>query len=540
MLLRGGAEKQNAHRHMDRLAKDLHLLACGLGLVILSLPGEQLLEAIRQGLLSEPGPFLCPAEHCRLHKNSQKSGRSCEWIFKNLFRIRTVRSQNILYTRAGDGSGPMSKRTGKMSQAIRKDDPMDQNTPQSLVLPRIERLKVQNFRALHQVKFTNLTPLTVLLGPNGSGKSTVFDVFAFLSECFESGLRRAWEKRGRARELKSRGGEGPILIEVAYREQSGKPKERSPLITYHLEVDEKNGRPTVVREWLRWKRGAHGQPFNFLDYADGVGRVVSGELPDTQDKRIEVPLSSSDTLAVNALGQLAENPRVVALRNFIMGWHVSYLSSEDARVQPEAGPQERLSKTGDNLANVIQYLSEEHSEDMELIFRKLQERIPKVKAVTTDPMPDGRLLLQIKDAPFEKPTMARFASDGTLKMLAYLVLLHDPSPPPFIGIEEPENFLHPRLLHGLAAEYRKASGSTQVLVTTHSPYFLDALQPKEVWVLWRDKDGYTQCHCLGQNKRVKAFMDAGAQLGDLWMEGHFEVGDPLTRSGMPVQEEGGD
>ena len=174
--------------------------------------------------------------------------------------------------------------------------------------PRIERLKVRNFRALRDVELTHLTPLTVLLGPNGSGKSTVFDVFAFLAECFESGLRRAWDKRGRGRELKSRGGEGPALIEIAYREQP-----RRSLITYHLEVDERKGRPVVVSEWLRWKRGRYGAPFRFLDYADGNGRVISGELPDAQDERIEVPLSSPDTLAVNALGQLAENPRVVAL-----------------------------------------------------------------------------------------------------------------------------------------------------------------------------------------------------------------------------------
>ena len=400
--------------------------------------------------------------------------------------------------------------------------------------PRIERLKVQNFRALRDVELMYLTPLTVLLGPNGSGKSTMFDVFAFLAECFESGLRRAWEKRGRARELKSRGEDGTTLIEIAYREQPDRP-----LITYHLEVDERNGRPVVVKEWLRWKRSSYGAPFRFLDYADGIGRVISGELPDAQDERIDVPLSSSDTLAVNALGQLAENPRVVALRNFIMGWHVSYLSAEDTRGQPEAGPQERLSKTGNNLANVIQYLSEEHTNRLELIFGRLRERVPKIQTVTADQMPDGRLLLQIKDAPFSEPVMARFASDGTLKMLAYLVLLNDPVPPPFIGIEEPENFLHPRLLYGLAEECRGAAESTQILVTTHSPFFLDALQPNEVRVLWRDEFGYTQCQSLDSSTKVKAFMDAGAQLGDLWMEGHFGVGDPLTRGGMPARNRDG-
>ena len=399
---------------------------------------------------------------------------------------------------------------------------------EGLVPPRIERLKVQNFRALRDINLTDLTPLTVLLGPNGSGKSTVFDVFAFLAECFESGLRRAWDKRGRARELKSRGSADPTLIEIAYRE-----KPDTPLIVYHLEVDEKDGKPIVVKEWLRWKRQRYGAPFKFLDYKNGIGRVVSGELPAAQDERIDVPLSSTDTLAVSALGQLAENPRVVALRNFIMGWHMSYLSSEDARGQPEAGPQERLSRTGDNLANVIQYLSEQHPRHLQYIFDMLRQRVPKVHNVTANPMPDGRLLLQIKDAPFAEPVMARFASDGTLKMLAYLVLLNDPTPPPFIGIEEPENFLHPRLLHGLAEECREAAALTQIIATTHSPFFLDALRPAEVRVLWRGEDGYTRCSSLSQNEKIRAFMTAGAQLGDLWMEGHFGVGDPLTRGGMP-------
>jgi len=392
----------------------------------------------------------------------------------------------------------------------------------------MERLEVQNFRALRKVALTDLTPLTVLLGPNGSGKSTVFDVFAFLAECFESGLRKTWDKRGRSRELKARGGNGPTLIEIGYREQPN-----GPLIAYHLEVDEREGKPVVVKEWLRWKRARYGAPFSFLEYTDGVGQVISGELPDAQDERIVVPLSSPDTLAVNALGQLAEHPRVVALRNFIMGWHITYLSSEDARGQPEAGPHERLSKTGDNLANVIQYLSEEHPGVLKSIFDRLRAQITKIQAVTADPMPDGRLLLKIKDTPFAEPVLARFASDGTLKMLTYLAMLHDPAPSPFIGIEEPENFLHPRLLHGLADECRAATKATQILVTTHSPFFLNALRPREVRVLWRDQSGYTRCRPLNDDTKVKAFINAGALLGDLWMEGHFEVGDPLTRGGMP-------
>lgn len=393
---------------------------------------------------------------------------------------------------------------------------------------RIEYLRVENFRALRKIELKNITPLTVLLGPNGSGKSTFFDVFAFLSECFDTGLRRAWDRRGRARELKTRGSEGPIVIEIKYREPG------YPLITYHLAVDEKNGSPVVVEEWLRWKRGSHGQPFRFLNYREGIGRAVSGDKPDEQDSRVDFPLSAPDLIAVNALGQFAEHPRVAALRQFITGWYVSYFSVDNTRGQPEAGPQERLSRNGDNLANVIQYLSEQHPTRLEEIFKILRRRVPRIERVLAEAMPDGRLLLTIKDAPFDNPILARFASDGTLKMLAYLVLLYDPQPPPFIGIEEPENFLHPRLLYGLAEECRAAAGRGQLLVTTHSPFFLNALQAREVRALYRDEDGYTQVATASEIPGINAFVDEGGLLGQLWLEGHFGVGDPLTNQGAPT------
>jgi predicted ATPase len=271
-----------------------------------------------------------------------------------------------------------------------------------------------------------------------------------------------------------------------------------------------------------------------LDYKEGYGKAVSGSLPDEQDRRIELPLKSADLIAVNALGQCAEHPRVAALRDFITGWYVSYFSVDNTRGQPEAGPQERLSRTGDNLANVIQYLDEQHPDRLRHIFQVLQSRVPRIERVLAEAMPDGRLLLSIKDAPFEDPILARFASDGTLKLLAYLVLLYDPSPPPFIGIEEPENFLHPRLLYGLAEECRGAADRGQLLVTTHSPFFLNALRADEVRVLYRDRDGYTQIVTASEIPGVTDFVSEGALLGHLWTEGHFGLGDPLTNHGAPT------
>ena len=248
------------------------------------------------------------------------------------------------------------------------------------------------------------------------------------------------------------------------------------------------------------------------------------------DEREPFKLRSPDLLAVNALGQFSNHPRVAKLRDFITGWHISYLAAEEGRGQPESGPHEQLTRTGDNLANVVQHLHERDLRRLRKIIRILADRVPLIAGVKAEPMPDGRLLLQFVDDPFDEPILARYASDGTLKMLAYLILLHGSHTYPFIGIEEPENFLHPNLLPVLAEECRSALHSTQLLITTHSPFFLDGLKPKEVRILWRGNDGYTSVRRASDINGVTHLMDTGGQLGNLWTEGWFGVGDPLTRS----------
>jgi len=82
---------------------------------------------------------------------------------------------------------------------------------------------------------------------------------------------------------------------------------------------------------------------------------------------------------------------------------------------------------------------------------------------------------------------------GTLKVFAYLLLMEDPTPPPFICVEEPENGLYHKLLETLATEFRShATGkkkAPQLFITTHQPYFVDALSPDETWILEKGADG---------------------------------------------------
>ena len=312
------------------------------------------------------------------------------------------------------------------------------------------------------------------------------------------GLRKAWGRRNRLRELRTRGATGPIEIEIKYRES---PK--STPITYHLSLDENERGPVVTAEWLQWRRSQTGKPFQFLDFQHGAGQVISGDTPDQGGERIQESLAGPDVLAVNALGQLNKHPRVVALRAFITGWYLSYLAVDSTRHTAEGGPQERLSEKGDNLANVVQYLAEQHPQRLTAIENALAQRVPRLRSVGAAPMPDGRLLLTVRDAPFEQPILAKFASDGTLKMLAYLTLLYDPAPPP------------------------------QLMISSHSPFLVNALRPAQVWILYRDANGYTQATRADHLAGVQEFVEASALLGDLWMEGHFGVGNPAQPDAQP-------
>lgn len=393
--------------------------------------------------------------------------------------------------------------------------------------PVIESIKIENYRVLQDVEIKKLKPFTVLVGPNGSGKSTLFDVFAFMSTCFTSGIRNAWDRRGGQRQLRSRGMEGPIAIQISYREQPN-----SRLLTYRLEIEEERGRPVVAWELLRWTSSARqGRPTHILDFKHGVGYVVDEESGRKSQEHLDGP----DNLAVNALGQFKSHPRVAALRRFISGWYLSYLSVMEERKSPAAGPQERLSQSGDNISNVLQYLKENHPERLQAVMDALRETVPALERVDYSTSPDGRLVLFIKDAPFEDSVLANFASDGTLKLLSYLTLLYDPDPAPFIGIEEPENQLYPSVLSGLAEQCRQSSEKSQVLVTTHSHDFVNACRADEVIALYRSADGYTRVVRPHTIPLVQEMLGQGALLGSLWQEQYF---DELPEPKTPVNDLG--
>lgn len=229
-------------------------------------------------------------------------------------------------------------------------------------MAQLEGIRIQNFRALKDITLGKtyehqqgvpLPRLMTIIGPNGSGKSSLMDAFGFIGDCLRYGVEGACDRphRGGFESLRTRGGEGPIQFEIYYRQ--GK---RSRPISYSLHVGlGSDGRPRVVYERLRQRRKGQssGRPFSFLEIKEGKGFAWNGESTENEEGNRKEPVSFSDlqSLGVTTLGNLTEHSRIVAFREFLEGWYLSYFVPELARSMPNAGAQKHLNRSGDNLAN---------------------------------------------------------------------------------------------------------------------------------------------------------------------------------------------
>jgi len=385
---------------------------------------------------------------------------------------------------------------------------------------QIEAIEIRRYRLFREAIFDDLPRMAVVVGTNGSGKSTLFDVFSFLKEALTQNVAQAVAHRGGFKELVSRGEEGPIGITIKFRESGGR------LATYQLEIAAEEGRPFVQREVLKFRRGQSGKPWHFVDFSRGRGTAITNEAAYGQEgvaeERKEHVLDDSSVLAIKGLGQFKEFRVVAEFRSLIEGWHISDFHISDARSSAEAGYAEHLSTRGDNVAHVAQYLYENHRPRFDRVLEVMSQRVPGVSKVEARPTEDGRLVLRFQDGSFKDPFIARYVSDGTIKMFAYLVLLYDPKPHPLLAIEEPENQLYPELLHELVEEFRDyARRGGQAFVSTHSPDFLNGAKLDEIYWLVK-QDGFTTARRAKDSELLRNLVAEGDLPGALWKQGLFE------------------
>ncbi|MDR3182409.1 MAG: AAA family ATPase [Planctomycetaceae bacterium] len=358
-----------------------------------------------------------------------------------------------------------------------------------------------------------LTPITVVVGRNGYGKSTLCDALGFIVDCLKSNAEQACLLRGGFERIISEGSERIIEFQIQYGRL---------LYTLCISADKYNI-PFVYAETLSHISAEIGAEDSMNFYVkNGIGKVVR---PHTNAE--DIHLADTRRLVLATLGNLTEFPDIVAFREFLDSWYLCYFSPEAARIPPLVSSQRHLSANGSNLANVIAFWEREHPALLDDLVNQVFSNVLGIRKIETFAAEDGRLLVRFYERGLTKPFYAAQMSDGTLKLIAYLLLLGDPMPPPLICFEEPENGLYHRLLAAFVDEIRKRSAASdkrqsQFFITTHQPYLVDVLKPNEVWILEKGEDAFAKIRRASDDPIVNNMVQEGMPLGALWFSEYLD------------------
>lgn len=404
---------------------------------------------------------------------------------------------------------------------------------------KILGIAIQNYGSLKNIKMgklfsdqtgNELGNMVAMIGPSGNGKSTIADAFGFISDCLSADVESACDtnNRGGYDQLVSQNSGDSIHFEIYYRETSN-----SRPITYELTIaKDKDNRPYVKEERLRQRKHGNksGRSRSFLYLIDGKGYAFEGDEGGQDEdgtvdgEKKEVELSDTRKLGIVTLGAMKLYSRIERFLTFLKSWYLCYFTPDAARQIQTAAPAQYLNRTGSNLNNVAQYMYRENSSEFKRILADIQTKIPNITKIEPIRLQNGQMVLEFWQRGFEQPFFSQRMSDGTLKLFAYYLLLHEKNPRQLVFVEEPENGLYHQYLASLAVEMKKNVGtgfSKQLFVTTHSPFFVNALSPDQVWVLEKDADGFSAAKQASTYEFVKELVDEGASMGDLWYSQYF-------------------
>ena len=295
------------------------------------------------------------------------------------------------------------------------------------------------------------------------------------------------------------------------------------LITYELSIGlNENNIHIVNNEVICIQHCKNSTSLKILNFYRGIVYAISGKLNQYENIKLaqvkELQLKSPDILAIKGLGQFKNFEAVAIFRRMIEDWYVSDFRIDATRERHDGKYGEQLTRTGDNLSVVIKFIHDNHPDLFNEIIEKFKHYLPEVKNVVAQETQDGYIVLHFQDRKFQNPFSARFVSEGTINILMYLVLLHNPTHHALLCIKEPEKQLCPMLLAELSEEFQNYSIESQVFISTRSPQFLNNVPLNSVYCLDK-KDGFTTIKRAVDISLAKALYEAGDLTGSLWNQG---------------------
>ncbi len=368
----------------------------------------------------------------------------------------------------------------------------------------LNKLTIENYRSLREVEMS-LRRFNVFLGPNNAGKSNILDSLGFLADL----INGSWEKineRGEFRSIVWGGNLGEnisINIEAALENStiyqyevglSGTALTSSHIISERLSIQRKKRRRKIINR------------------TDGKAKILDVKENDYKDYTFE-----STLLAVNRYTDKERNPHNLALKEFIQGWSFYNISPAHMKNPIPVRKESRLLGGGENLSAVLHTLQSQYRGQFDSLEKELIRAIPEVEEVMTQLTTDGRTFVSVRESSFEENFPVMSLSDGVLRFLGYLSVIYSTPPPTLICFEEPENCVHPKLLQLLVDLMKEASSRTQMLITTHSPFLVNWLDPEDL-VIVEKQYGQTKCKKAPSKRSLKEILK-DIDLGDLWVSG---------------------
>jgi predicted ATPase len=376
----------------------------------------------------------------------------------------------------------------------------------------INKLIVKNYKSLKNLQL-EMKPFMVFIGPNNAGKSNIFDCLRFLSDSARKG--RDWQQmvnqKGGFKQIVYNGNTGDNISIELQGLISAKNKER--YYKYFIEFDGKH----------------YNNIRNISEIFTLVGKV--------EKHLLKYPVENDEVIAINADGKQSsmkvmgeqlnisrfDNPEYYPIlgqfSREVQNWAFFHLLPPLMREPSEVLNEFRLRTMGENISTMLHTLQSESRQRFHKIEETLKEAVPELEELTTGLTQEKPSLtyIRIKEKYLKTSIPVWNMSDGTIRLLGYLATIYSPVMPPLICIEEPENYVHPRLLELIVDLIKTASQKTQVFVTTHSPYLIDFLKPEDLFIVEKKK-GQTIVDKAEDKKGIKeALRKLG--LGEMWYAG---------------------
>lgn len=394
---------------------------------------------------------------------------------------------------------------------------------------KIKQIYIAGFRSLKNVVWEP-GDLNVLIGPNGSGKSNLLRALEMISVSAQGGLGKHVQAAGGMQSLVWDGKAPEVAIKIKTTPPEPERKEETDSLTYDFHLT-RIGQTSAYRieqellaNYYRVEIKDKTEPFKFLERKGQKGMLFS----ETQRELKAAPelIAEEETLLSMISGPFFDNRVIALFQKELAGWSIYHDLRVDnlalVRQPAVTRPERRVSPDGQNLISVMHTL---YTGD-----RKFKKDINSaMKAAFGDdfeelaftPASDQKIQLQVRWKSLNREQSAADLSDGTLRFLFLLTVLASPTPAPVIAIDEPEIGLHPSMLP-IVAEYAvDASLRSQVILTTHSPQFLDAFRdtlPTTTVTKW--KDGETELKTI-EGKDLEYWLK-DYTLGGLFKSGELE------------------